>query len=214
MRQALLLFALISSAALFSQQINTQVGRVSTTFDYKDSEGEKLEDLYPDNGFSYAVGYRMPLTDRIFVNADLIYNTYSSFGSDELYGNSYSWRTEYFGLSAGVEGEVWKKRSFTLLARADVDPQLMTKGTQLINEQAYDLKGVEQFDKPMIFYRGGIGVNFCAETSLALSLKYMYGIGSGLGSSKDSERFKMRTSTISIGVLWNFRACTYCKGRR
>lgn len=211
-----LLFAsfLLLSTIGEAQQVNTQIGRVSTTFDYKDSEGQKLENLYSDIGFSYAVGYRMPLFERIFLNGDLIYNTYSTFGSDELYGNSYSWRSEYAGLSVGAEGEVWKKRSFTLLARLDVNPQMMTKGTQLINEQAYDLRGVEQFDKPMVFYRGGLGVNFCAETSLALSLKYMYGIGMGIGSSQDTEDLKIRTGTISIGILWNFRDCNYCNSRR
>jgi hypothetical protein len=197
-----------------AQQVNTQVGRVTTNFDYKDSNGDKLENLFSGNGFSYAVGYRMPLFERIFLNADVIYNTYSSFGSDELYGNSYSWKSEYLGMSAGVEGEVWKNRGYTLLIRGDLDPQLMTKGTQIINEQAYDLKGAEQFDKPFLFYRGGVGFNFCAETNLSISLKYMYGIGTPIGNSDDSETLKLNTSTISIGVLWSFRKCTYCYSKR
>ena len=210
MRHLIISLFLISSSLLGAQQINTQIGRVTTTFDYKNSEGEKLENLFSDIGFSYAVGYRMPVHDRIFLNGDLIYNTYSAYGSDEIYGNSFSWKTEYAGLSIGAEGEVWKKQKMTLLARLDVNPQIMTKGTQLINENAFKLSGVEQFDSPYVFYRGGIGINYCSASSVALSLKYMYGLGMPILPSDDNEELRMWTSTISVGILWNFRTCQYC----
>lgn len=214
MRASIIIFLILLSVGLHAQQINTQVGRVTSTFDYQNSAGEGLENLYSASGFSYAVGYRMPLFERVFLNGDIIYNTYNSFGSDELFGNSYSWQAEYLGLSAGIEGEVWKSKGYTLLIRGDLDPQFMTKGSQMINEQAYDLKGAEQFDKPFLFYRGGLGFNFCAETNLGISLKYMYGIGTPIGGSGGGESLRIKTSTISIGVLWSFRKCTYCNNKR
>ena len=215
MKNTLLLLCLvIAPALLWSQQVNTQIGRVTTQFDYKDSKGARLENLVDGNGFHYAAGYRHNLSTRVHLNLDGIYNIYTSSGSDPTFGNSFSWRTEYLGLSTGLEFEFWKNKGYSVLARGDINPQVMMKGTQSINDQSISLKGVEQFDKPYLFYRGGIGMNFCAETDLAISLKYMYGIGRPMGSDPDGESMSMITHTISLGVLWSFRSCTYCYSKR
>ncbi|NNC83942.1 MAG: hypothetical protein HKN79_10220, partial [Flavobacteriales bacterium] len=67
---------------------------------------------------------------------------------------------------------------------------------------------------PYLFYRGGAGFSFCAETNLAIVLKYMYGVGVPFSKSEDGESLKFNTHTLSIGVQWSFRKCDYCYSKR
>jgi hypothetical protein len=203
--------ALVTQCA--AQQIFTEVGRVNTVFNYSDSQGEKPLQLFPGAGNSYALGYRMKLNKRVYPTLALQYNRYANRGTDTIQENRFSWDTKYLGLSLGIEGEVYKKRGFTAFVRLAAEPQIMLSGTQTTNNIIYDLKGQEQFDRPFLFYRGGLGINYCADTKVAISLKYQLGKGIPLGSSSDAERLRMTTHTISIGLIWNLRSCKYCDTR-
>jgi opacity protein-like surface antigen len=75
----------------------------------------------------------------------------------------------------------------------------------------YNLRGVEQFDSPFVFFRGGAGVNYCLISNVAIGLKYMYGISFPMGSDDTGETLRLRSSTISLGMVVTMGRSSYCQ---
>ncbi len=208
----LLLFPIVFLVMLSvqAQQIVAEIGRTTARFDYTDSEGGELDNLFSKSNISFLAGYRMPVYKRIHVLAAAQFNQYNVYGSDEIYDNSFSWDVQYLGLSLGIEGDVWKYKQFSLLLRATAEPQFLISGTQTVNGQVNSLKGVEEFDRPFLFARGGIGVNYCLEDRIAVTMRYSYGKGWPLGKTESDEKLSILSSTISIGLLISVNHCDYC----
>lgn len=209
-------FLLILLLSLFATDVNAQqlygeIGRISTTFDYTDSDGEGVDNLFPSNNFSYHIGYRLLLAPRFNVNGGLAYNRYGMSGSDPAYDNYYNWDAQYLGMAVNVDYDFLRKKRLVFFARASIEPQFFLKGTQTINRQVFSLKGVEQFDKPFIFLYGSIGANYCIDDRVAVSARYALGKGSPFGKSEDNEVLKLNTSLISIGLIVGFTGCDYCQ---
>jgi hypothetical protein len=208
MKKLLLILSIAFAGSLSAQQIFFELGRVSSRFDYESSEGEALENDFPESNLAAAVGYRLQLADRIFAVGSATYSRYETFGSYEVYDLAYNYRADYMGLNLGAEGEFFKKAGFTFFARLSAEPQFMIKGTRTINNDIEDLKGAEEFDSPFLFAKGGLGANYCADKFFAVTLRYDYGMGFPLNQSDELLRY--RTGTISLGVLLNLKRCNYC----
>ena len=84
MKILLFSIALCFSAILNAQQIVVEFGRNSTQFDYKNSEGEAIENLFPSRHFSYSAGYRKHLKKVFYFNGAVNFNRYGMIGSDLL----------------------------------------------------------------------------------------------------------------------------------
>jgi hypothetical protein len=76
------------------------------------------------------------------------------------------------------------------------------QGTQTINNQVYNLKGAEQFDKPLLIAQGGIGVKYYASKSIAVFVQYTGGKSFSVfkSDSDDTEKLNIITHTISLGL--------------
>jgi hypothetical protein len=199
------------SYSVLSQQITVEIGRVGASFDYTDSQGNSLDNLFSEYNFAYAVGYRHMSSEFLYPTVSLMYARYGVFGSDPETGNNFSWDAGYVGLSLGVEGEVVRRGGLRGFIRLAAEPQFLTNGTQTINNDVYDLRGVEQFDSPFIFFRGGVGVNYCLISNMALGLKYMYGISFPLGSDNTGETLRIQSSTVSLGIVITMGRGGYCQ---
>jgi hypothetical protein len=208
MKKILLILCIALSGLVSAQQVFFELGRVSSRFNYESSMGESLENDFPESNLAAAIGYRMQLSDRIFAVGSITYNRYGTYGSYEGFDLAYNYRTDYLGLNLGAEGEFFKKAGFTLFARLAAEPQFMLNGTRTINNDVEDLKGAEEFDSPFLFAKGGLGANYCADKNFAITLRYDYGMGFPLNQSDEILRY--RTGTISLGILLNFKRCTYC----
>jgi hypothetical protein len=205
-----ILFIALTFQSAEAQQVWGELGRVSTTFDYEDSDGAAIENLSSSTHFSYAAGYRKIMKGRLFWHAGLTFNRFGMVGSDPLYDNQYSWDLSYIGPTGGLDMELFRKKAFRFYARIAAEPQFMIKGRQQINNQYYDLKGVEQFDRPFLFAKGGFGINYCADQMVAVTLRYQYGKGFPIGKTEDTELLRLNTHTISLGVLISLKFCSYC----
>ena len=208
----LLFFAFTFSVPCIAQQFTIDIGRVSSSFDYTNSMGESNLNLNTESNFSYSLGYRKDLSKHFHYHGSLLLNQYSTYGSDQHGVNSLTWNVSYAGAELGIDAEFYKKKGFSFFARAAGGPQFMIRGRQNINNETYNLKGIEQFDKPKLFIRPGIGFNYCSDSSIGVSVKYAYGMGFPLGTT-DGERLKINTGTVSIGLLWSLNNCDYCYSR-
>lgn len=212
-----LLFYLNSTNA---QQFNFEIGKVISSFDYKNSEGEKLSNLLGTTDNHLAIGFKNPLrSSNFYFLSSVFYNKYGAKGSDESVGNYYDWIVNYLGLKIGAGYEFLKTSSqinfkntnseeaFTFYVQVEGGSEFLVQGTQTINNAVYSLKGVEQFDKPLIFALGSLGINYYATKSLSVFFQYTGGKSFSLfKSGDDKEVLNFITHTFSLGVGINLPA--------
>ena len=194
-----------------AQQGIAEIGRITTGFLYTNSDGEEMDILFPVHSFSYSAGYRRQVGNIFFANGSLVFNRYGQEGSDTKYQNIYEWDAYYLGLNLAMDIEFFQKSRFSLMALAAAEPQILLGGTQRVNSEIRKLNGVEQFDNPFLFLKGGLGINYCLDNRIAVTGRYRYGVGLPLGKSEDGENLKLTSSTISIGLMVSFGYYNYCQ---
>ena len=202
------------SLTLNAQQFNLEFGKVLSSFEYKNSEGEGLDNLRGTTNNHIEIGFRMPIRKtQAYFTSGVSYNKYGATGSDNAVGNYYEWNVNYVGVNIGVGYEFFKSSSFLNLQNVNTDQgftffvqlsgasDFLVQGTQTINDDVYDLIGVEQFDKPFIFAYGGIGVAYYATKTFSVYAKYLGGMSFPVFKTEgDNEELYYITHTICLGV--------------
>jgi hypothetical protein len=194
-----------------TQQVFGEIGNNTTKFIYKNSDGESLENLHSQNYFNYSAGYRTPFSTMFYGSVYASFTQYGMYGSDQTFNNYYAWDVKYIGIGIALDADVYRLKKFSFLVRLAGEPQFLINGTQQINEQVFSIKGVEQFDRPFLFAKGGLGINYCADGNIAVSAKYMYGRGFPLGKSDDNETLQIASSSFSLGLTISLKNCKYCQ---
>jgi len=212
MKKALLFWFLILIASMAnSQMLFFSVGKTISSFNYKNSEGETLDNLQGSNQSGLAIGYRQSIMRTPFhISASANYNNYGAKGSDKTLGNYYEWDLAYLGVNLGVDYEFFRpplnrneQHGFSVYVRALVASEFMLQGTQVFNNQINDLKGIEEFDKPFYFIRGGLGANYYISKTFILFAEYMGGTSFLVGNYENQEQLKLITHNINIGLSIN-----------
>lgn len=191
-----------------SQQVYFEAGKINSSFDYKDSEGNKIGNLQGSNQNSLCVGYRNFIVKPNFnFFGSVSYVKYGAKGSDKTLGNSFDWEMEYVGVNLGIDYEFFRpsilkneQHGFSFCIIGSVASEFLLKGTQTVNGQVNDLKGLEEFDKPFYFARGGVSLNYYISKSFVLYGKYMGGTSFLIGDYKNQEQLRLITHNVSIGL--------------
>lgn len=206
---------LFSANINFAQNFSIEYGRVNSIFDYRNSDGEKLDNLLSDINNHIGIAVKVPITKPAFYAlVEANYNQYGAEGSDSEVGNYYNWKANYIGLDLGIGYEFFKSDSrrylqsngvradVTIFTHAAISCEYLMNGTQTINSQVYDLVGVEQFDKPFVFGKGSLGVAYYATRTLSVYLQYTGAMSYEVfkSESDDNEHLKYITHTLSLGV--------------
>jgi len=214
----LLIISLFLALSLNAQQFSLEYGKVMSSFDYTNSDGNKLDNLQGTTDNHIGIGFKMPIRKSSFYFLSGIeYNKYGAEGSDDILGNYYDWKLNYIAVNLGVGYEFFKGNSFlniknsnteqgfTFFIQIDVAPEFFVQGTQTINNDVYNLKGVEQFDKPFLSTNGGVGVIYYASKTVSVYAQYMGGMSfSVFKSDADTqEELNFITHTISLGFSIN-----------
>jgi hypothetical protein len=208
-----ILFIIIVSASAMSlsgQQIYLETGIVRSSFDYKNSDGNSLDNMHGEIHNFISVGFHTySSVKRLNYFAGLQLNQYGAKGSDESVGNYFDWNVHYLGLELGADYELFKKRytirnlsDLTFYLRVSVTPEILISGTQTINNNVYNVVGIEQFKYPYLFARGGCGVSYSVSRTFSLFLQYMGGRGLPLkiGDREDKEKLRINSHTIGFGL--------------
>jgi len=193
------------------QIIYFETGKTISSFDYKNTAGASLQNLKGSNQNSLAVGLRMPLNQTAWhLSFDAAYNRYVVKGSDPILGNYFEWDVNYLGANFGIDYEFYKppenyneQHGFSFYIKASVAAEFLLNGTQNLNNQINDLAGVEEFDKPFYFIRGGVGLNYYINKSYVVFAQYTGGRSFLIGNYKDKEKLNLVTHNISIGLAIN-----------
>lgn len=205
-----MLIAIISTMTLSGQQVYMETGKTISSFDYKNSDGNTLDNLHGEIHNFMKVGFRTySPVKRLNYFAGLSFNKYGAKGSDESVGNYFDWNVNYLGLELGADYEIYKKRyairnlnDLTFFLNASLTPEFMVSGMQTINSNVYNLMGEEQFKYPFLFVRGGCGVSYTLSKTFTLILQYMGGKGFPLkfGDPEDKEKLRINSHNIGFGL--------------
>ncbi len=206
--------------SLNAQQFSSQFGNVISLVDYKNSNGEKYGNIFGSTNYHVEMGIKIPIrkTDFYFLSS-VAYNKYGATGSDALKKSYFDFKVNYIGVNLGAGYEFLKTNSqkntkntntehgFTFYAQFAIAPEFLIQGTQTSSSsttgtKVNSLKGVEQFDKPIFFVRGGAGAIYYASKTISVFVEYMGGRSFALikSDSNDNEEMFFITHTISTGL--------------
>ncbi len=197
------------------QQVALQAGQVFSEIRFVDSFGSELQNLQPVNHFFMLAEYRSSifseqLNNKLFGSVGLGFNGYGSNGSDRVLNNYYEWDLSYLGLFLGLDYEVFTAGSFTGLINIKASSELLVRGSQVLNTQVYDIKGEDDFDTPITFFRGGLGVKFQLTSDAAIFAQYMIGKSYSFFDQGTSE-LNIIAQNFGIGLFTNM---SYTKMRK
>lgn len=204
----LFVFFMLSAS---SQQLYLETGMVISSFDYQNSEGNSLSDLTGSNHNNLELGVRMALFQTAcHLSLGVSNNKYGATSSDQELGNYSEWNVSYIGANLGVDYEFFKppikstkQNGFSFYIKGIFATEFLINGKQKLNNQVYDLDGVEEFDKPVYFLRGGVGGNYYITRSYIIFVQYMFGRSVLFGNYNGQEQLRFITHSVSIGFSIN-----------
>jgi hypothetical protein len=193
------------------QMLYFETGKMISKFQYQNSQGESLKDLKGANYNNVCVGVRYSLFQTpLHLSLDAAYNKYGSRGSDPVLGNYYEWDVTYLGGSLGLDYEFFKppvnyneQHGFSFYIKASIASEFLINGTQNINNQLSDLKGAEDFDKPLYIVRGAVGLNYYISRTYVVFAQYMGGRNFLIGNYNNKEQLHIISHNISVGISIN-----------
>ncbi len=193
------------------QMVYFGTGKTISDFEYKNSKGTSLNNLYGSNHNSLCLGLRYSLFQTACnLSCDATYNEYGAKGSDATLGNYYQWDVTYLGANLGVDYEFFKphfylneQNGLSFYLKASVASEFLLDGIQNLNNQLYNLSGVKDFDKPLYFIRGGVGLNYYLSKEYVIFLQYLGGRSFLIGNYENKGQLHIVTNNISVGLSIN-----------
>lgn len=197
--------------AASGQLFYVEAGKVLSSFDYKTSQGNSIGDLTGSNQNNMGVGFRLSLFRTSWhFTCGAQYNKYGAKGSDAALGNYYEWDISYLGTNIGIDYEFLKppvtqneQHGFSYYIRSSTSVDFLIRGSQQLNNQIFDLRGKEEFDKPIYFLKGVAGTNYYINKAFILFAQYSYGRSILLGNYTNQEQLRITSHNFSVGLQVN-----------
>lgn len=203
MKKLTLLTFLCLGMVAFGQEIYVGAGRTSSAFEFTDSQGANLENLQSTSSSYVDFGYTHQIfTEGLNIGLGASYTSYGAIGSDNALGNFFEWNADYLGLKLGLDYDVVEVSGLTLFVKASFSAEFLTKGSQTLNNQVFDLKGLQEFDNTAFFYHGGVGLSYPMSPTSKVYVQYQFGqslaLKNDVGAS--SSELTIKTNMIGIGI--------------
>ena len=199
------------SLTSLGQQFYAQIGQTISTFEYKNSAGQELDNLNSKSYLNMRLGYRDVLNNEnsLFLSVGLIYSGYGAIGSDRVLDNYYEWDVSYLGFEMGLSFRFLRLRDFSFFLEGTAASEFLIQGTQTINNQVFNLVGEEEFNSYNFFLRGGLMVSYPISRTANISASYNYGITKQLnkGNPDDGEQLNFNAHQVSLGFIINLPGC-------
>lgn len=197
---ALLLLILTSTTAVTAQQIYIEGGKSSSSFDYKNSQGNGLNNLQSTTHSFMEIGYKDQLfTEKLTISFGTSYAGYGAIGSDDTVGNFMEWDVNYVGLNLGLEYALFSIKKASIYLKVATSAAFFVQGVQTLNSSVIDLKNNDDFDTTIIMMQAGAGFSHPISDNLSFYVQYLYGKSSD--TAKGDETLKIKSSNISFGLL-------------
>lgn len=195
----------------YGQQLFMDVGRTMSSFDYKNSQGETLDNLLAKPNTYLSIGYRDNLNDdkTLFFSLGGTYNGYGAIGSDRTLDNYFEWDLTYLGLNAGLDLKVFGVRDFSFYLKGSASVEFLIQGTQTVNNQVFNLVGEKEFNNNIFFMRGGLMMTYPISRNTLITAGYSIGktVLLSKGNATDKEELKLIAHQFGFGVIINLPNC-------
>lgn len=194
----MLLTATISSA----QQLYVEGGKSLTSFDYKNSQGNSLDNLQATTHSFMAIGYRNQLfTKNLDLSLGANYASYGTIGSDDAVGNFMEWDVNYAGLNVGLDYNLFNIKKASVYVKGAMSAAFFVQGTQTLNNSVIDLKNNDDFDTTLVTMQIGAGFSHPISENLSFYVQYLY--GKSLDMASGDAELKIGSNNVSFGLLIN-----------
>jgi hypothetical protein len=208
-KKLVIILILAMSMATYGQQLYVEYGATISSFDYKNSQGQSLDNLLSESNNYFGMGYRdnLNLDKTLFISIGATLSGYGAVGSDRTLDNYFEWDVTYLGINAGLDIKLFQTRDFTFYFKGSIAEEFLIRGNQTINKQVYDLVGEDEFNNNIFFVRGSLGMQYPISRNTALFANYTYGKTMLLNSGKNEETLKLNTHQFGIGFIISLPSC-------
>ena len=201
-RITLLVLILLLSAIATAQQLYLEGGKISSKFEYENSQGNNLENLQATSNSYMAVGYRNELlTKNLHLNLGATYASYGAIGSDAAVANFMEWNVNYAGLNVGLDYSVFNIKKASVYVKGGMSAAFFVQGTQSLNKSVMDLKNNDDYDTTLVSMQVGAGFSHPISDDLSFYVQYMY--GKSLDMASGDAELKIVSNNVGFGLLMN-----------
>jgi len=198
----LVLLLLAVTSITTAQQLYVEGGKTSSSFDYKNSQGNSLNNLQATTNSYMEVGYRTQLlTKNLHLNLGATYAGYGALGSDDVVENYMEWDVNYAGLNVGLDYKVFNIKKASVYLKTGMSAAFFVQGTQTLNNSVMDLKNNDDFDTTLVAMQIGAGFSHPISEDLSFYVQYMY--GKSLDMASGDAELKIASSNVGFGLLIN-----------
>lgn len=202
MKKITLALLLLIATTSFAQQLYIEGGKTMSSFDYRNSQGNSLENLQSTANSYMAAGYRSQLlTKNLNIALGINYAGYGAIGSDDAVGNYMEWDLNYAGLNLYLDYHLFNIKKANIYIKGGMLAAFFVQGTQTLNNAVIDLKGSDDFDTTMIGMQVGAGFLHPITDNLSFYVQYLY--GKSMDVAKGDETLKIKSGNVSFGLLIN-----------
>jgi hypothetical protein len=210
------LLTILFSSYCLAQEVFFKAGKNFTTYDYKNSAGIKVVELSPGEGFSYEIGlgFSIPLSrvkqysqkekvndGRIRLRNEISFmaNHYNAHGGDM--NSNYSYKTSFGGIQnqLSILAQIGKLE-FGILGIVGVNK--LISGTQVINNERYNLRDYQEFQREFLHTGLGGSVSYPILKNVFLSAAYQH-TKNKRPKMQDEEHINFNSRIILLGIHFN-----------
>ena len=196
-----------------AQQLFLKTGATVSNFQYKNSQGQPLDNLQSAGKFHFGIGnrYLMVHGGSLYFTYGVSWNNYGAIGSDSRLDNFFEWDLTYVGLQTGLDIRFLKADDFSMAFSGSIGAEYLIRGTQVINNQAYDIRNSDEYNPLNFMIWGGALASYELSRKSAISFQYQlgYSILNLQKSANDNEQLRLLAHQFSIGFLINL-SNVYC----
>ncbi|WP_406684093.1 outer membrane beta-barrel protein [Seonamhaeicola sp. MEBiC1930] len=207
--KVLVCFIFLTTISGFAQQLYMEYGATVSSFDYRNSNGNRLNNLLSHSKSYIGMGYRQSVnpSKTMFLSIGASYNNYGAIGSESSVDNYFAWDVSYLGLQAGLGIRLFQSRDLSFFFKGSLASEFIIRGNQTINNDVYNLVGEEEFNNTILFLRGSFGVQYPISNSTAIYANYKLGKSVLISSGKSEEQLKLNAHQFGIGFIINLPNC-------
>ena len=199
--QSLLFFVMTTMAS--AQQLYLEVGKTSSSFDYKNSQGQRIDNLQATNHQFMSLGYRDNIASLETLHGFLGmgYAEYGAIGSDNTLNGIMEWHVNYLELNTGLDIDLFAINESAFYLKGMFSTGFLLQGTQNLNNDIINLKNVDDFDKAMFSFKIGVGFLHPVSDNLSFYVQYLYGKSLNQSGNDDYESLRIESHNIGFGAL-------------
>ncbi|MCF6169100.1 outer membrane beta-barrel protein [Lutibacter sp.] len=209
MKKNFMLFVLLIYVAIgTAQEIYLETGKTLSTFKYKTSQGQGLDNLQATSQNFITVGYRNQfLMKNLNASIGVAFAGIGAIGSDDTVDNFMKWDMNYLEFNVGLDYNLYKIKRTTIYLKVNTSAGFLIQGTQTLNNKVINLKKTDDFSKTVFGYKFGLGVLHPISKKLSFYVQYLHGnslkLKSSSGSTLSQEELNFVSDNISLGLFVN-----------